>query len=102
MLETALLSGITIEAFIWELTELLAVVVFFANGFSMWLPNHSKYPVVQWLLDMLNKLSLNIYRNANRLHDQLEKSGEKEAYNIDEAVQRAIKRQEERRGGAKP
>ena len=107
MFET-IFADLAIEAIIWELTELLAVVTLFANFVTIWLPNHSPYPLVQWVLDVLNKLSLNIYKNANRLHDQLEKKRYDEQYDIDEAVQRAIERQRKsnpssgRRAGGKP
>lgn len=86
---------------LWELTEVVAMVVFLANSVSMWLPNHSKYKSVQLLLDLLNKLSLNIAKNANRLHHQLQR----ERYDVDEAVERAVKkreREERRVGGSKP
>ena len=104
----AIFQGLAIEAILWELTELLAVITFFANCISIWLPNHSKYPLIQWLLDVLNKLSLNIYRNANHMHDRLERRALEERYDIDEAVQRAIERQQKirqssgRRAGGKP
>ena len=105
----AIFQGLAIEAILWELTELLAVITFFANCISIWLPNHSKYPLIQWLLDVLNKLSLNIYRNANHMHDRLERRIQAEQYDIDEAVQRAIERHERkaktpsgRRAGGKP
>ena len=107
MFET-ILEGLAIEAILWELTELLAVVTFFSNCISLWLPNHSKYPPIQWLLDMLNKLSLNIYRNANRAHDRLERSTKQQEYDVEEAVKRAIEKERKaskeppRRAGAKP
>ena len=107
----AIFQGLAIEAILWELTELLAVITFFSNCISIWLPNHSKYPPIQWLLDVLNKLSLNIYKNANQMHDKLERRALEERYDIDEAVQRAIERHESerkirqssgRRAGGKP
>ena len=53
-------------AILWEPIEAVAVVVFFANVVSIWLPNKSSYRPVQWMLDILNKLSMNILRNVNR------------------------------------
>lgn len=88
---------------LWELTEIVAVIVFTSNAISLWLPNHSKYKPVQWVLDVLNRLSLNIYRNANRLHHTLER--DQQRYDIDEAVERAVAKQrakERRVAGSKP
>lgn len=90
---------------LWEMTEVVGMVVFLANTVSMWLPNHSKYPPVQFCLDLLNKLSLNVAKNANRLHDALERQSKRQQYNVDEAIDKAIerrKREESRIGGAKP
>lgn len=53
-------------AILWEPLEVVAVVVFFANLISIWLPNKSSYKSIQWFLDAMNKLSMNILRNANR------------------------------------
>ena len=88
---------------LWEITEIVAVIVFTSNAISLWLPNHSKYKPIQWCLDVLNRLSLNIHRNANRLHHTLER--ERQPYDIDEAVERVLekKRIKERRvAGSRP
>ena len=53
-------------AILWEPIEVIAVIVFFANFVSIWLPNKSDYRPVQWVLDILNKLSMNILQNVNR------------------------------------
>ena len=95
---------------VWELTEILAVIVFFSNLLTIFLPNNSRYRPVQWVLDVLNKLSMNIYQNANRWHDAIERAHVGGKYDIDEAVDRAIKKREQeeakrkdkRVAGAKP
>ena len=89
-----------------EVTEILAMIVFLSNLVSIWLPNHSKYKWVQWLLDTLNTLSLNIAKNANRLYHSLEHRAESQQREIDQAVEQAVekvvKRHERRVGGSKP
>ena len=51
----------------WEAIEVVAVAVFFANLITVCMPNHSDNKYVQFLIDSLNTLSLNILKNANRL-----------------------------------
>ena len=89
---------------LWEMTEVVAMVVFIANTVSMWLPNHSRYKPIQWILDVLNKLSLNVAKNANRLHHTLERTAGRERYDIDEAIRRATakREKEDRIGGREP
>ena len=87
---------------LWEITEIVAVVVFTSNAISLWLPNHSRYKPIQWCLDILNRLSLNIHRNANRLQHTLER----QEYDVEQAVERAIKKERQRNqnrfGGREP
>ena len=52
----------------WEAIEVVAVAVFFANLITVCLPNKVDNKVGQFLIDKLNALSMNIYRNANRLY----------------------------------
>ena len=52
----------------WEAIEVVAVSVFFANLITVCLPNHSDNKVIQFGIDTLNALSMNILRNANRLY----------------------------------
>lgn len=54
----------------WELTEAIAVIVFFANTITSVLPNHSKNKYVQWVYDFLNRLSMNFYRNTNHCDER--------------------------------
>lgn len=54
----------------WESFEIIAVMVFFANFVTMVLPNKSKHPWLQVILDSLNFLAMNILSNANRLYPQ--------------------------------
>lgn len=88
-----------------EFTEILAMVVFLSNLVSVWLPNHSKHKPVQFFLDVLNTLSLNIAKNANRLYHSLERTAERDRLEIDEAVDRALKQRDtkhRRVGGSRP
>ena len=56
---------------LWESTEVVAMVVFLANTVSIWLPNKSSNRFLQAILTLLNRLSLNILRNANRHYHEL-------------------------------
>ena len=90
---------------LWEMTEVVGMVVFLANTVSMWLPNHSKYRAVQVLLDILNKLSLNIARNANRLHHSLEATAGDRQQSVDDDIYRETVKmsgRDKRVGGRKP
>lgn len=51
----------------WEAIEVVACAVFFANLITVCMPNHSDNKYIQFLIDSLNTLSLNILKNANRL-----------------------------------
>ena len=51
----------------WEAIEVIACAVFFANLVTVCMPNHSDNKYIQFLIDSLNTLSLNILKNANRL-----------------------------------
>ena len=83
---------------LWELSEVVAMVVFLANTFTIWLPNHSDNKYLQWVLNLLNRLSLNVLRNANHLQQALEKDAGKSTTKADKDERVVIKR----RGGAKP
>ena len=52
----------------WESFFVVSAMVFMANMVTMVLPNKSKYPAVQRLLDVLNFFSMNVLCNANRLY----------------------------------
>ena len=52
----------------WETIEVVAVAVFFANVITVTLPNKSDNKYLQFCIDALNTLSMNIMRNANRLY----------------------------------
>ena len=52
----------------WETFFVVSAFVFVANTITMVLPNKSKHPAVQRLLDALNFFSMNVLRNANRLY----------------------------------
>ena len=78
---------------IWELTEMVGMVVFFANIITIALPNHSRYKPIQVVLDFLNKLSLNILQNANKLHSDLSRGV---------TPKTKPKRKKTRLGGSKP
>lgn len=54
----------------WEAVEVVAVAVFFANVITVSLPNKSDNKFFQFIIDVLNKLSMNIFRNANRLYPE--------------------------------
>ena len=47
-----------------------ALFVFFANVLTIVLPNKSRYPAIQKILDLLNIFAMNIWRNANRIYPQ--------------------------------
>lgn len=81
----------------WELTEVLGMIVFCANTVSVWLPNHSDNRFFQFVLDVLNAASLNIMKNANRLKHSLEDS-------LDEMVEddKPKKRRKRPLAGGKP
>ena len=92
-----------------EVTEIMAMVVFLSNVVTMTLPNHSKYKSVQWILDVLNTLSLNIAKNANKLYHVLDHRDEEQKQVIIEAIDKAIDRRERkarrdttRKAGATP
>ena len=86
-----------------ELTEIIAMIVFLANLVTITLPNHSKYKSVQWILDTLNTLSLNIARNANKLYHVLDHRDEEQKKLIVEAIDKAIERRDDRRrAGGEP
>ena len=93
-----------------ELTEIIAMIVFLSNIVTMTLPNHSKYKSVQWILDVLNTLSLNIAKNANKLYHVLDHRDEEQKQLIIESIDKAIAKRErkERRvnnkrvGGSEP
>ena len=52
----------------WEMVEVVAVAVFFANGITVCLPNKVDNKYGQFVIDVLNTLSMNILQNANRLY----------------------------------
>ena len=88
-----------------ELTEFTAMVVFLSNVITVALPNHSKYKPVQVVLDVLNTLSLNIARNANKLYHVLDHKDEEQKQIIVDAIDKAMlkrERREKRRAGASP
>ena len=51
----------------WETFEVVSVAVFFANIITVCLPNKVENKYLQLVIDFLNSLSMNIFRNANRL-----------------------------------
>ena len=63
-----LLFGNLLFAASWEMFEVVTVFVFIANFITMCLPNKSKNRYVQWLLDLLNGVAMNIFQNANRMY----------------------------------
>ena len=81
---------------LWELSEVVAMVVFLANTFTIWLPNHSDNKYLQWVLNLLNRLSLNVLKNANHLQHTLER-----AEHTTVSKSRKV-RKDERRAGTKP
>lgn len=81
-----------IGGLLWELSELIACIVFIANLLTMCLPNHSSNKYVQKVYNFLNRLSLNVYRNTNKLHDAID----------DEVSAAASAYKRKRVGGAKP
>lgn len=52
----------------WEAIEVVAVAVFFANLITVCMPNKSDNKFCQFVIDMLNTLSMNILRNANKMY----------------------------------
>lgn len=102
---TAILEFVLANGFdlgLWFLTDVVALVVFAANTFTVWLPNHSDNKYLQWVLDFLNALSFNIAKNANRLHHTLEKASRDKSDYLDEAIDRNIDRRDDRRAGGRP
>ena len=54
----------------WETIEVVAVCVFFANVITVVLPNKVDNKYLQFVVNALNTLSMNIIRNANRLYPE--------------------------------
>lgn len=63
-----LMEEIFVYSFL-EVTMGVALAVFIANAITIWLPNKSPYKPVQVVLDVLNKLSLNVLKNVNHPED---------------------------------
>ena len=87
---------------LWELSEVVAMVVFLANTFTIWLPNHSDNKYLQWVLNLLNRLSLNVLRNANRLQQVLEHDAVDEQQHDEKVFVGKMQRKVSRRAGGKP
>lgn len=66
MLETLIPEFITVLAVESFIT--VSILVFCANIVTMCLPNKSKNKYIQSFLDIANTISMNIFRNANRLN----------------------------------
>ena len=63
-----MLFGNLLVAASWEMFEVVTVFVFIANFITMCLPNKSKNRYIQWVLDLLNGVAMNIFQNANRMY----------------------------------
>ena len=55
-------------ALAWEQFEVVAVLVFVSNLITVCSPNKVKNKYLQYVINFLNMLSINIHRNANRLY----------------------------------
>lgn len=60
--------GLVVEfAAIWELIEVVAMFVFGSNLFTVCLPNKANTGLGQFILDALNVISFNFFKNKNHI-----------------------------------